>query len=282
MCIFIPKVSVFLNFIRVPARLRLSGGYTWQDFYNKSGNLILLGIESFSLNRRVQYAALFMLPFKMDKNIKTVKKNHAAEIRPYTRRDIKDILKLYYDTVHKVNAKDYSPTQLNAWAPKDPDAYAWSSFMEKKHTLVAVKSEDIVGFGNLTENGKHVDMLYVHKDLQRKGIGGALLNKLEETVKKNGGSRIELEASITSRPFFERQGYVFVRDNKKVRRGVELKNFVMKKKVQSFYTHPGITSYHSIYAAKSSRYSTSSAQLFFPDSLCSNACVQRGYCCNII
>ena len=37
-------------------------------------------------------------------------------IREYHSSDLREIVELFYDTVHTVNAKDYTPEQLNAWA----------------------------------------------------------------------------------------------------------------------------------------------------------------------
>lgn len=39
-------------------------------------------------------------------------------LREYLPEDIEQILKLFYNTVHMVNAADYSPAQLDAWRPK--------------------------------------------------------------------------------------------------------------------------------------------------------------------
>ena len=38
------------------------------------------------------------------------------EIRKYMPCDCIHIAKLFYDTVHTINAKDYTKEQLNAWA----------------------------------------------------------------------------------------------------------------------------------------------------------------------
>ncbi len=38
------------------------------------------------------------------------------EIRSYAPSDIREMAALFYDTVHTVNARDYTPAQLDAWA----------------------------------------------------------------------------------------------------------------------------------------------------------------------
>lgn len=40
-------------------------------------------------------------------------------IMKYEEADIVEIVSLFYKTVHSVNLKDYSQTELDAWAPKE-------------------------------------------------------------------------------------------------------------------------------------------------------------------
>ena len=41
-------------------------------------------------------------------------------LRPYRKEDCEQTARLFYETVHAVNAKDYAPRQLAAWAPAVP------------------------------------------------------------------------------------------------------------------------------------------------------------------
>ena len=45
-------------------------------------------------------------------------------LRAYRPGDCREMAALFYDTVHTVNARDYTPEQLDAWAggPVDLDA----------------------------------------------------------------------------------------------------------------------------------------------------------------
>ena len=72
-------------------------------------------------------------------------------------------------------------------------------------------------------------MLYVHRDRQNQGIGTALAAALEQEAHARGWRAIRTYASLTARPFFEGRGYSVVRENTAVRRGVELKNFLVEK-----------------------------------------------------
>ncbi len=149
-------------------------------------------------------------------------------IRPYRQADAEAIVTLFYDTVHRVAAADYTPEQLDAWAPKVPDPAAWHGRMAPRHTLVAEEKGEIYGFAELDGNG-YLDMFYCRHDAQRKGIGSRLFGKIQQRARDVGLSRIVTDASITARPFFERQGFRLIKQNSIERHGVTLTNFTMEK-----------------------------------------------------
>ena len=145
------------------------------------------------------------------------------ELRAYRTGDCREITELFYKTVHTVNAGDYSPEQLDAWADGCPDLTEWDRSLSAHRALVAVESGQIVGFGDVDGSG-YLDRLYVHRDFQRRGIASALCDALEE-----GLERIVTHASITARPFFAGRGYRTVREQQVARHGISLTNYVMEK-----------------------------------------------------
>ena len=148
-------------------------------------------------------------------------------IRGYLPSDCTQIAKLFYDTVHSVNAADYTREQLDAWADGHVDSEAWDNSFREHFTLVACEGKEIVGFADMDENG-YLDRLYVHRDYQRKGVASSLLRELSQKVKTD---EITTYASITARPFFEKMGYQVVRQNIVERKGVSLINYFMVKKL---------------------------------------------------
>lgn len=123
-------------------------------------------------------------------------------IRPYVPADCPRLAELFYNTVHCVNARDYSPEQLDAWATGEVDLEAWNQSFLQHHTLVAEKNGKILGFGNIARDG-YLDRLYVHKDCQRQGIATALCDALEACIP---GAVITTHASITAKTFFHKTG----------------------------------------------------------------------------
>ncbi|MFJ7826598.1 GNAT family N-acetyltransferase [Psychrobacillus sp. NPDC096623] len=156
------------------------------------------------------------------------------KIIKYNETDTEGIVSLFYETVHSVNSKDYSQSELNAWAPRDEQEskmMSWKESLGQNITFVAIVNDKVVGFSDLTHNG-HLDRLYVHKDYQGQGIATALIDMLESEAKKLNLLEIDTEASITAKPFFEHRGYKIVCSQTVERRGVNLSNFKMIKKIK--------------------------------------------------
>ncbi|MDO5544700.1 MAG: GNAT family N-acetyltransferase [Eubacteriales bacterium] len=146
-------------------------------------------------------------------------------LRDYKPSDCAELAQLFCDTVHTVNARDYSREQLDAWATGKVDLEAWNESFQAHHTVVAEVDGVLTGFGDMDETG-YLDRLYVHKDHQRQGVATAICDALEQNAK---AAEFTTHASITARPFFEKRGYTVVREQQVERRGVWLTNFVMKK-----------------------------------------------------
>ena len=149
-------------------------------------------------------------------------------IRAYEAGDAPEISRLFYETVRSVNRKDYSDEQVEAWAPDVPNPDQWHDRMAARRTLVAEECGEVVGFIEMEEDG-HLDMIYLRQDAVGRGVGLGLYEAVEREAGALGLRRIFTEASITARPFFERQGFSVVRERTVVVRGVAMTNFAMEK-----------------------------------------------------
>ncbi len=149
-------------------------------------------------------------------------------IRRYKSKDIENLARLFYNTVHTVNIRDYSLEQVNVWASGNVDTKKWDDNYTETYTIVAEIDNDIVGFGNIDIDG-YLDMLYVHKDYQNQGIATEIVNNLEAYAKENRVEAITTFASITALPFFEKRGYKKVKENTVKIDGVRMINYYMEK-----------------------------------------------------
>ncbi|MBD1385529.1 GNAT family N-acetyltransferase [Mucilaginibacter rigui] len=148
-------------------------------------------------------------------------------IRLATITDLDEIAHLYRDTISTVNLKDYSAEQVAAWAGRWTNTPGWTDKITNQHFLV-VEDGEITGFSSLTHNG-HVDMLFVHRNHQGKGVAKLLLTEIEQVAKNKKFSIITTDASITARPVFEHFGFNVVAPQTIMVDGVELNNFKMAK-----------------------------------------------------
>lgn len=150
-------------------------------------------------------------------------------LRLYRPSDLEELIRLFYETVHRVNLGDYSQQEVDAWVPslESVDREAWGKSLRDHYTLVAERDGALVGFGDMDDTG-YLDRLYVHKDFQGRGAATALVHAFEGYARGLGVPRVTVHASRTARPFFEARGYGVEYAQQVERRGVLLENFGME------------------------------------------------------
>jgi len=150
------------------------------------------------------------------------------EIRAHKPADIPEISRLFFNTIHRINSRDYTPAQIQAWAPTIYSNAHWSQRFLKRQVLVADYRNKVVGFAEYEPNG-HIDCFYVHHEHQHKGVGGALLVRIEEEFRKINVHRGYAEVSLTARGFFEHQGFHVTAESNAEFQEVTIKLYLMEK-----------------------------------------------------
>ncbi len=151
-------------------------------------------------------------------------------IRKSKKSDTAKISRLYYDTVHVVNAQDYTERQINAWAPTVYEEAFWRLRFQNTTVFVAEEVGVIVGFADFEITGR-LDCFYVHHEWQGRSVGIRLLNHIEATARKQKISRLFAEVSITAMPFFKKMDFRIVRRQKKFYRNCSFMQFFMEKRI---------------------------------------------------
>ncbi|WP_372897131.1 GNAT family N-acetyltransferase [Stieleria sp.] len=154
------------------------------------------------------------------------------KLRPFRAEDAEACLALFRDCVHRVNSRDYTQAQIDAWAPRTIDLEAWRCRFDDRLAYVAVEGDRIVGFTDMTRAG-HLDRLFVSADHQGRGIARRLVERLLSDAADHSIDEITTEASITARPFFERMGFSVVREQTVECHGVQLTNYRMRRSMQA-------------------------------------------------
>lgn len=154
----------------------------------------------------------------------------ALEIRRYVKEDCKAMADLFYDTVHEINKKDYSPKALEVWATGQVDLAAWNKSFLAGDTFVVYKESMLLGFADCRKG--YLDRLYVHKFFQGQGIATAMLTEIEQAARSRGMERIMTNGSITAKPFLLKRGFSVILMQEVERNGIFLRNYRMEKELR--------------------------------------------------
>lgn len=138
------------------------------------------------------------------------------------------LFRLFQDTIRNVNIRDYTRSQLEAWAHEGLGPEIWAEKMQSIRPFVVQVQKVIVGYSDLQPDGL-IDHLYVHHEWQRRGVGRTLMAEIERRARVGEIGRLETHASITARPFFEAFAFEVVREQELEMQGELLKNFVMRR-----------------------------------------------------
>ncbi|NLY62917.1 MAG: GNAT family N-acetyltransferase [Erysipelothrix sp.] len=149
------------------------------------------------------------------------------KIRKYQATDIDQVFKLFFNTVHNINSKDYDSDQINVWAPANYDYQKLNNKLVSSNSLMIEDNNLIVAFGDIQNNG-YIDHFYVSHLKQGQGIGKLLLAALEKLVSKDI-TEYSSHVSISAYPFFLANGYQLVLENTVTIDNFELINYYMKK-----------------------------------------------------
>lgn len=132
------------------------------------------------------------------------------QIRRFRPKDAEALWELLHNTVHKINARDYTQEQVDAWAPQHLDRVWWYRELAEKSPLILHNDNAIYGYADVQRNG-HINHFFVAHNCQRQGKGTILLNLMAYNALAMGSKQLTVEASITARPFFEHHGFVVIK-----------------------------------------------------------------------
>jgi GNAT superfamily N-acetyltransferase len=154
------------------------------------------------------------------------------QIIPADQIHVDDICHVLITSINELCAPDYDqdPTVIKEWlSNKTPEnVSAWIS-ASNNHSHIAVADENIVaGFSLINTNGE-ILLIYVLPEYLNKGMGKALLDKMEFTAQNLGLTTITTKSTITAKPFYERNG--FLEDGEPIYVKEILGEFPLKKNI---------------------------------------------------
>ena len=137
-------------------------------------------------------------------------------IRDARPEDLTNLRNVYRDAARHSGPDAYSIDQVAEWA-RFADTPEFESFILDVRTIVVETPTRIAGFGGIDDNGR-IASVYVAPSYQRMGLGSLIMDNLIAFARLRGDSLLTTEASVFSKPLFEKFGFTHY-DTETVRRG---------------------------------------------------------------
>jgi len=138
---------------------------------------------------------------------------------------------VYTSAIREVACHDYTPEQVDAWAPlewDDEDLAAWAVRMAGVQPFVAEIDGVVVGYADLQPNG-YIDHFFVAGNAGGRGVGGVLMRHVLAQAEARGLAELSSDVSVTAQPFYAHFGFEIVEQRMPVIDGVALRNALMRK-----------------------------------------------------
>jgi putative acetyltransferase len=128
------------------------------------------------------------------------------EMRP---QDARSFLEIHHAAVRGLAATDYPSSVVEAWAPPitDQSVERFLANRDGELRLVAEIGGDPVGIGAIVISNSELRACYVAPSAARRGVGSALVARIEQIAREHGLAYLDLESSITAEPFYLALGY---------------------------------------------------------------------------
>ncbi|BFO64606.1 GNAT family N-acetyltransferase [Chryseobacterium sp. KCF3-3] len=142
--------------------------------------------------------------------------------------DLPTMLELFTATIDEVCKRDYDLQQLEAWKSGAENEERWIKVIRDQYVVIAEIKNKIAGFCTL-DQGNYIDLLFVHKDFQHRGIATLLYQQIEKEALLNKKKELTADVSKTARSFFEKSGFKVVQEQTVNVKGVSMTNYKMVK-----------------------------------------------------
>jgi len=144
--------------------------------------------------------------------------------------DERALFGVFHSAVHEVAARDYTPLQVDTWAPDDLDPVAWAQRMQGIAPFVAEEDGAALGYADLQPDG-YIDHFFVAGRAGRRGVGRALMERLHERAAERGLHQMHSHVSLTAQPFFVHFGFVIEAQRFEESDGVRFSTALMRKRL---------------------------------------------------
>ena len=134
-------------------------------------------------------------------------------VRRFCEEDAKELSGMIHETLRLINSKDYSEEYINQTIEQlSPEEMINRS--KWMNLYVVELNHQIVGCGGIgsywgSETESSLFNIFVSAHHQGQGIGRKIIETLEEDEYFLRAKRVEIPASISALPFYQKMGYTF-------------------------------------------------------------------------
>ena len=142
------------------------------------------------------------------------------QIRRFKEADASAVSELIRTTIQISNKKDYPADLMDALIQTETPEHVMGR-ASWTHFYVVEDEGRIIGCGAIgpywdKQDESSLFTIFVHPDCQGKGIGRMIMDTLEKDEFALRAKRIEIPASITGLPFYQKMGYSFKNGNTEI------------------------------------------------------------------
>lgn len=150
-----------------------------------------------------------------------------VELRKLKDEFHRQALECILKTVDVSNSPDYPPSvieyQLQIHYTMD-----WiRKQMQSRYFIVTLIEGKVVGTGSL--DGDEIKAVFVDPSYQRRGVGRAMMEELEEYARTKGLKEVVLNSSITAYDFYKKLNYHLIEKISEEFQGDRVFTYIMKK-----------------------------------------------------
>lgn len=149
-------------------------------------------------------------------------------IRPAGAADIAAMAALHRRSITLLGRSHYTAPELESWAAGLDGAFYRRALATAELFELAEAGGTVAAIG--AARGQEVWLLYTDPDFAARGLGGALLARIEADIAARGHDTFTVRASLNAEPFYARRGYRAVKYYRhKTRGGLRLGAVRMEK-----------------------------------------------------
>ncbi|MFV2030167.1 GNAT family N-acetyltransferase [Neisseria sp. S1] len=149
-----------------------------------------------------------------------------VKLRTATLNDAAVLADIYNCAVHAVDPRLYTEAEKAAWARDAGTSPFWKIRIPRTRPVLAERDGMAVGLLEYLPGG-YLNCLYVHPHHQQQGIASVMLKHAATMALQEGCGKLYADVSKAALPFFQRHGFVNLRENHIARENEVLINYRM-------------------------------------------------------